>query len=306
MVVETKENRYAHFLKELGNYVVTVDGTDWCDYQGFMVPAYLPHSIPEISRAVAREVLRISGRPFVRWDREFGKAQDSQWWYILKRGPWDIKNIKNKKKRWMVRQGEKHYTVRPLTSDEVVNECPEVARLATLRYKGKAKPESQELLQQRVNAMNNVPGVFEYIGCFHGGILISYAESFIQNNAVWMYNIRHVPAFMKKYSGYALMNGILNYYLNTKKMDFVLDGSRSIHHKTHIQEHLMSVFGFSRQYASLNVEYSAYFKTAIKAAFPLKKIVWSIYDKHSFGFLDNMSAVLMQEEIRNNCQKQNF
>ena len=63
MPAETKENRYALFLKESNHYVITVNGIDWYDYQGFMVPAYLPHSIPEISRDVANSPLVIVDWP---------------------------------------------------------------------------------------------------------------------------------------------------------------------------------------------------------------------------------------------------
>lgn len=303
MTAETYENKYAQFLKDSGYYVITVGGIDWYEYQGFMTPAYLPHCIPQISTEVAKEVLRISGRPFARWDREFGREQSSKWWYVLKRGPWDIGHIKDKKKRWMIRQGKKFYTVRPLTSDEVASECPKVAQLATIRYKGKVYVESQQVLKDRALTALKLPGVLEYIGCFHKDILVSYSENYIQNNAVWLSNIRHVPAFLKKYSGYGLLDGILDYYLNTKKMDYVLDGSRSIHHKTNIQEHLMKVFGFSKEYATLNVAYTGKFKMMVKTAYPFRNTVGLLCDKWANSFLDNVGAVLKQEEIRESCQR---
>ncbi len=303
MTAETCENKYARFLKDSGNYVITVGGIDWYEYQGFMVPAYLPHCIPQITADVAKEVLSISGRPFARWDREFGREQSSEWWYVLKRGPWDIGHIKDKKKRWMIRQGKKFYTVRPLSSNEVISECPKVAKLATTRYKGKVYVESQQVLKNRAKTVDKWPDVVEYIGCFYKDILVSYSENHIQNNAVWLSNIRHVPAFLKKYSGYGLLDGILDYYLNKKKMDYVLDGSRSIHHKTNIQEHLMKVFGFSKEYAILNVAYIGKFKVMVKTAYPFRNTMGSLCDKWTNSFLDNVGAVLKQEEIRKSCEK---
>ncbi|MHC4758528.1 MAG: hypothetical protein ACYTE8_07710, partial [Planctomycetota bacterium] len=62
------ENKYALFLKEQGEYVINVRNIDWYDYEGFMKPAYLPHCMPEITEDIAKEVLKISKRPFVRWD----------------------------------------------------------------------------------------------------------------------------------------------------------------------------------------------------------------------------------------------
>ena len=186
MTAEVSDNKYAQLLKEQGNYVLTIEGIDWYSYSGFMMPAYLPHCCPVINPQIAEQVMRISGQPFARWDSRFAEIDNSQWWYVLKRSPWAIENVKNKKKRWMIRQGKKHFSVRPLTFDEVVAQCPRVAQLATARYKGKAEVETREILQERVRAGNKVPGGLEYIGCFHEDMLVSFSENYIQDN-------KHLP-----------------------------------------------------------------------------------------------------------------
>ena len=301
MTAEIPDNKYAQLLKEQGNYVITVEGIDWYEYQGFMVPAYLPHCTPPISEAVAEEVLKISGRPFVRWDSHFGQVDSSEWWYVLKRGPWAIEDIKDKKKRWMIRQGKRRFSVRRLEFEEVIAKCPTVTQLATARYKGHTEVESKETLANYVAAAGKIPGVLEYIGCFHGDTLVSFSENYIHNNAVWLANIRHDPAYLDKYSSYGLMDGILDYYLNQKKMDYALDGCRSVHHRTSFQEHLTRVFGFTKEYAVLNVRYSTRFKIAVKLAYPFKNIFWMLSDKWINTTVDNISAVLRQEFIRNSC-----
>jgi hypothetical protein len=304
MTAELRDNKYARFLKEQGNYIIQVHNTDWYDYQGFMLPAYLPHCCPAITQESALKVLRESGRPFARWDTRFAQVDKGEWWYVLRRGPWAVENVKDKKKRWMIRQGKKHFRVRPLTLNEVVSECPRVADLAARRYKGKAKVETRKILESRVGAAGNVQGVLEYIGCFYGDVLVSFSENYIQNNAVWLAVIRHDPAFLNRYSSYGLMDGILDYYLNKKKMDYVLDGCRSIHHRTHFQEHLMKVFGFSKKYAIINVAYSTNFQLLVNMAYPFRHIFWALLDKWTNSILDNVSAVLKQEYIRRACEKQ--
>ncbi|MFC1677031.1 hypothetical protein ACFL3G_08210 [Planctomycetota bacterium] len=296
-------NKYALFLKEQGNYVVNIRGVDWYGYGGFMMPAYLPHCTPDIPIELAEQVLKISGRPFVRWDSRFGKVDNSDWWYILKRGPWSIENVKNKKKRWMIRQGKKHFSVRPLTSEEVLEKCPNVAQLATARYKGCAEIETSEILQKRIETTQKVYGVLEYLGCFYEDTLASFSENYIQDNGVWLANMRHDPGFLNKYLSYGFLDGILDYYLNRKKLDYVLDGCRSIHHRTKFQEHLVKVFGFSKEYASLNLMYSTKFKIAVTMAYPFRKAIWFFCDKWINGFTDNVGAVLKQEYIRRSCER---
>ena len=143
-----------------------------------------------------------------------------------------------------------------------------------------------------------MPGVLEYIGCFKEDKLVSYSENYIQSNAVWLAIIRHHPDYLKAYSSYGLMDGILEYYLNEKNFDYVLDGSRSIHHKTQIQDHLVKVFGFIKEYARLNILYSKKFGTVVKMAYPFRAFFNKLSEKTNSGLMDNISAVLKQESIR--------
>jgi hypothetical protein len=288
-------------LKEQDFYVVNVDGIDWYGYQGFMTPAYLPHYVPHIELQVARKVLDISGRPFVRWNSEFGRAENTQWWYILKRGQWNIEDIKDKKKRWMIRQGKKNFNVRLLSLEEVIKLCPKVAHAAAERYKGSAEVETIEMFEKNIDAARKVPDVLEYIGCFHNDELVSFSENYIQDNAVWLAVIRHDPAYLNEYSSYGLMDGLLEYYLNEKKFDYVLDGCRSIHHKTQFQSHLIKVFDFTKEYAKLNVIYSNLFSLMVKLAYPFRNIFEKLSEKTENNFIANVGAVLNQEYIRKSC-----
>jgi len=298
-----EQNNYALLLKEQGNYVLELDGVYWYEYQGFIMPAYLPHCQPKVSLETATRVLKISGRPFVRWDSDFNGVETSEWWYILKKGTWDIENVPDKKKRWMIKQGIKNFTTKPLTYEKVVKLCPDVASKAAERYKGRSIIETEDVLVKRTNAAKKVPGVLEYIGCFEGEKLVSFSENYIQDNAVWLAIIRHDPEYLKKYSSYGLMNGILEYYLNNKKFKYVLDGSRSIHHRTEFQEHLISVFGFTKEYAKLHIAYSGLFGILVNMAYPFRNFIWKLADKFHNSIFNNTSAVLKQEYIVQACQK---
>jgi hypothetical protein len=146
-----------------------------------------------------------------------------------------------------------------------------------------------------------MPGVLEYMGCFHENTLVCFSENCIQDNAVWLGIIRYDPVFLKQYSSYAFMDGMLDYYLNEKNMDYVLDGSRRIYHRTEFQEHLVRVFNFSKEYAILNVKYSPELGIATKLAYPFRSIIWNFCNKWENNTLDKVSAVLRQEYIRRDC-----
>jgi len=251
---------------------------------------------------MAREVVGISGRPFAKWDKQFGKLEKSEWWWIAKKNGWAVEEIQDKKKRWMIRQGKKNFHVRVMKFDEVLNSCPGVAEAATARYKGSFKVETYEFLSKQVAAARQIPGVCEYIGCFHEDKLVSFSENHIQNKAVWMASIRHDPSYLKKYSSHALIDGILDHYLNNIKLDYVFDGWRSTHHRTQFQEHLIKVFGFTKEYSSLDIVYSDKFRILVKMMYPFRNIAWALGRKYVNKTLDNVSAVLKQESIARNCR----
>jgi hypothetical protein len=298
-----QHNCYVNLLQKQGCFVIEKENVFWYEYQGFMMPAYLPHCVPNISFEMAEKVLKTSDRPFVRWDSNFGQLESSEWWYILRKGTWRIEDVPDKKKRWMIKQGIKNFTTRLLTYDEVIKFCSEVALKAAKRYQVKSIIETEDILVKRTNAAKKVPGVLEYIGCFEGEKLVSFSENYIQDNAVWLAIIRHDPEYLKKYSSYGLMNGILEYYLNEKKFKYVLDGSRSIHHKTEFQEHLISVFGFTKEYAKLHVTYSRLFGILVNMAYPFRNFVWKLSDKFHNSIFNSISAVLKQEYIAQACER---
>lgn len=295
---ENKRNLYAEYLYAAGYEVIRIDEIDWYGYHGFIMPAYLPHCVPNIHPNTARKAVRLSGRPFARWDSEFGRKEPSDWWYVLKRGEWNIESISDKKKRWMIRQGQKNFTVRKLTREDILKSCPLVAQKAAARYKGEFVAETQEAMDKQVATAVKVPGVLEYVGCFHDDTLVSYSENYIQDNAVFLANIRHDPAFLNQYSSYGLLNGLLEYYLNGMKFRYVLDGCRSIYHKTQFQDHLMKVFGFTKEYALLNVAYSRAFGMAVKLTYPFRSIVKTFADKTAHPLIQKINGILAQEHIR--------
>ncbi len=297
----SSNSAYGRFLKEMGSTVLCLEGVEWFGYSGFMVPAYLPHCCPPITAEMARTVVSTSGLPFARWDSEFGREESGDWWYVLKKGEWSIDGVCDKKKRWMIRQGQKNFTVRRLTRDDILTRCPLVAQKAATRYKGEFVAETRETIEKQVAAADKVPGVLDYMGCFHEEALVSYSENYIQDNAVFLANIRHDPAFLNQYSSYGLLHGILEYYLNEKRFSYVLDGCRSIYHKTQFQDHLMKVFGFIKEYALLNVAYSGAFGMAVKLAYPFRSIVKTCADKTAYPVFQKINGILTQEHIRRSC-----
>lgn len=295
-------NTFAQLLKEQGAYVVTVKGIDWYEYRGFMVPAYLPHCCPEISSEAAEEVVRISDRPFARWDSKFGQVKNTLWWYVVRKGTWSLERC-SRNTRSKIHRGHKCLHARMITPPEVLQRGYDVCKKAAGRYKKTGFVPPKEIFDKKVQAAARVSDVLEFFGVFSDDKLVGYSENYIQNNAAFWETIWYDPEFLPKYSSYVLINEMLNYYLNCKKFLYVSDGSRSIYHRTKVQEYLVKVFGFTKEYAILNILYSPKFAIALKAAFPFRNIIWSLSGKWANNTLDKVAAILRQEQIRKACEK---
>jgi len=125
----------------------------------------------------------------------------------------------------------------------------------------------------------------------------------IINKKVFTSVIKYNPNYLKYYSSYILIYYVLDYYLNQKKYDIVLNGTRSIAHNTNMQQFLEK-FGFKKQYCKLNIVYSPTFKIAVKTAYPFRKIINKIESKlPGNNFLHKINAILRQEKIKKSFVK---
>ncbi len=200
----------------------------------------------------------------------------------------------------MIRQGRENFTVRPLTQSEVLDHCPRVAQLATSRYKGAVSAEQQDDFVQRTQAMCAVPGTAEFVGCFQENTLVGFSENYIQGNAVVLNVIRHDPAYLNKYSSYALIDWMLTHYLNERKMRYVLGGSRSSCDND-IQDLLASLFGFTREYARLHAAYSPWLQLAVKFAYPFRSWLSNLSEEDGKSCRNRLGTVIQQDHIVRAC-----
>jgi len=302
VTMEESGNIYAQLLREQGKYVITVEGVDWYEYQGFMVSAYLPHCCPVIRRELADKVLRISGKPFVRWDSGFGQVKNGQWWYVVRKEPWSLEQCSGNT-RSKIRRGRKRLFARVITPEEVLKWGYEVCRKAATRYEKSGFVPPRDVYEKKIQAVGHVGGVLEFFGVFFDKQLVGYSENYIQNNAAFWESIWYHPEFLPKYSSYVLLDEMLNYYLNNRKLLYVSDGSRSIYHKTQVQDFLIKVFGFTKVYAVLNVAYSTKFAIGMHMAYPFKRLVWHLCGHYTNSTLHKVGAVLKQEYIKRACKK---
>ena len=109
------------------------------------------------------------------------------------------------------------------------------------------------------------------------------------------------PEARKKSASFLLFHGMNDYYLNQKKLKFVSGGTKSISHKTNIQDFLQKRFLFRKAYSQMNVAY----------AFPLGLFVSvlsafrSFFQDNRLNLFQKIGVLLEQEHIRRQCNSKN-
>jgi hypothetical protein len=300
MTRQDSNNSHAQLLEKQGNYVVNVEGVDWYDHGGFMIPAYLPHCCPQITPAMAREVVDISNRPFARWDTKYRQLKRSQWWWVVRRGCWSLDQCSSST-RSKIRRGRKNFKARLVSPSEMLTQGYDVCERSVRRYEKNIFLPSKEEFEVRVRTAPGSTGGFEFFGVFSGRQLVGFSENYLQEGGIFWKQIWYDPEFLSGYSSYVLIDTMLDYYLNQEQSKYVLDGHRNIFHKTQIQDFLIQKFGFTREYALLNVLYSARFRIAVELAYPFKKIFHAFSARWHNEILDKVEAILHQEHIRRYC-----
>ena len=303
MTKETCENRYAQILKAQGVYVITIDCVDWYEYGGFMMPAYLPHCCPDINSEMARKAVLISGKPFARWHSLYGLVENSEWWYILRKEAWSLDQC-SANTRSKIRRGCKQLESRLLNPAELQEAAYDVCIKAVARYGHKEFLPSREAFEKKIKAAAAMPETLEFFGVFSGGRLVGFSENYIQDNAVFCESIWYDPAFLPVYSSYVLTAETLKNYLNERRFKYVLDGCRSLYHRSEIQDYLIQTFGFTKEYALLNVAYRPVFGANMKTAYAAKGPIWHLNRIWKNNALDKVGGILKQEYIRRTSENQ--
>jgi len=292
----TELDNYARMLHCQGHDLIEQTGLVWFSYNGFLRPACLPHEAPEIERDQAAAALRRSRCQFVRWDSDFGTAVGSDWWYVLRRGPYAIEQLTGNT-RSKVRRGGKRLQTRLASIDEIARQGYQVCQAAVARYGNHAFLPSRETFNNKLQAARNFPDCFEFFGVFRDEQLVGYSENHIQGNAVFWESIWYHPDHLGDYSSYILTHCMLEEYLEHRGMIYASDGSRSLYHATNVQSFFVEKFGFECCPATMNLVYQPVLAVAVSALRPLRPIVRHAATTTVWDRLKKLDGLLSQDAI---------
>lgn len=268
----------------------------WKNYQGALIPNTPPHHNINLSFQEQKHLIKKSGAYFLRWTNDFDSPKKTSFWYIIKDSTSSLEEL-SANTRSKIRRGLKNCSVILIDKEIISKEGYEVYKKAFERYKTFQKPLTQNEFQLNLLSLDNA---WEFWGVRNQkGVLIAYSQNYVQNNTCNYSIIKFDPDFLFMYPAYALFFTMNNFYLNTKQMEYVHDGARSIAHKSNIHDFLCNTFHFRKAYCKLYIFYRSDIAFLVTLLYPFRTFI----DYFDHSFLRKLSVLLHQECIRRKCEQ---
>ncbi len=229
-----------------------------------------------------------------RWTTDWDCGHETNWWYVIKDTPFDIKELKAKR-RYEINKGLKNFEIIKITEPEkYAQEIYEIVTDAYQDYPHAYRPQiEKESFIKGVKNWNR----YELYGAIskETGFLVAYARLFLHEGYSDFEQMKAIRSYEKQGVNAALVYGILddyNYRLNSGF--YICDGARSINHETAFQDYLEKYFQFRKAYCTLKIVYSPKFGFMVKVIYPFRKIL-SKLDR--IGLIHNINGILKMEGI---------
>ena len=264
----------------------------WIYYNHALIPNVEPHK-PCVIPQNKNLLWKSGGRKalLARYITDFDCGYKTDWWYVIKDTPFDINELKSKR-RYEIRKGEKNFTVKRINPIDYCESLYNVTIAAYTSWPKKYRPiVNKDVFYSDIKKWNNaiVYGGFDNETnelCAYT-FLIEYQEHL-------EFNVLRVnPKFEKKGINAAMVLAILKDYNNKLGRKFYInDGSRCISHETAFQDYLEKYFNFRKAYCKLHMIYRFPLDIFIKLLFPFRK---HLNKDSKYGKL--LYSIMLMEEI---------
>lgn len=224
------------------------------------------------------------GGLMVRNVYNWGKQEESSFWYLIKDHFEEIESLSSKVRN-QIRKSLKCYDFRIVTHDEMMANGLELFNKSRERYGGGDLLLGKEEWKKKIGKPN-----MEFWMGFdkESGKPASFAINEVFDDYIDYSTMGLNPEFPNStYPMYGLIFEMNKFYLDEKKVPFVCDGARSISGHSGIQSFLEDKFLFHKSYCDLQVAYKFPFGLIINILYPFRKLI-----KNS-----RVKALLTQEEF---------
>lgn len=274
--------------------------SDWIYYNHAVIPKIAPHKSPDTKCIQDGSVWKIRGGGIpmlARWTTEFDCAYETSWWYVIKDAPFDISNLKAKR-RCEINKGKKNFTVSRIKPSEYAADILKVHMEALSSWPKKYRPTVCK--EKFVESITTWDAELVY-GGFDNDTNELCGYALLHEHSQWLEfsMLRVIPSSEKRGINAAIVAGILednNSRLN--KNFYINDGSRAVRHETAFQDYLEKYFGFRKAYCQLHILYRFPLNIVVKILYPLRD---RFKDEGRIGSL--ICSILKMEELQRVCRR---
>lgn len=266
----------------------------WRYYNHALLPTTAPHIKPNVSELnnYLDWFSNIKRIPlFARYTVDFDCGYETNWWYVIKDTPFDIMQLKAKR-RYEINKGNKNFVVKEIAVEDYLKPMYSVYLSAISTYGDEYNPIDQDafsndLLQGESN---------RFFAAFENQTdkLVAYAICVEDDLCIYFSVLKAIPEYEKYGLNAAVVCGILSYYdaqLSSGEGYYISDGERSILHETLFQEYLEKYFGFRKAYCLLKIKYIFPVNLIVNLLYPFKDYI----EKQSGTLFKKVYSVLLME-----------
>lgn len=269
----------------------------WKYYNHAAIPTTAPHEKTNIKPIEDGTIWNMTdGKPlFARYSTDWDCQEETQWWYIIKDTPFDINELKSKR-RYEINKGTKNFYVEKIEAHQYANQICDIAFEAWKNYPSSYRPNV--IPQNYIEEIKKWSDVIVY-GAFYkaNSELCGYAVIKENKSYLSFIQLKTIPKYEKYGINFAIINQILSDYKLSKEF-YICDGTRNVLHETKFQDFLIKYFGFRKVYCKLNIVYRKPIKILIKTLKPFRKFL------NSIGKIGKqINAVFLMDDISESCKR---
>lgn len=267
----------------------------WKYYNHAAITTTAPHEDPNLQPLNDGSIWNLKSSKgetplFARYTSDFDCKKETEFWFIVKDAPFVMKDLDKKYQKNILKALER-CDVRRIDPVTEFDGIYEVYEAAVNHYQNADNKTPKEKMRQDIKEDG-----FEYWAAYDkkSGRMVGWMSC--SNNGFWTETIsaKYHPELLSLRPSDALHYTILNYYLNELGQKYISSGSRSLNHKTNVQEYKVHNWKFRQAFCKLHIVYRKDVNLFIKLVYPFRSILKRL---DNITTVHQLNSVLRMEEI---------
>ena len=268
----------------------------WIYYNHAAITTTAPHEEPNLQPLSDGSIWNLKSsrgdKPlFARYTTDFDCGENTGFWFIIKDAPFVMEDLSKKYQKHILKALER-CEVRLINAVSEFEDIYEVYKSAVENYQNVDNIVSKEGLREGVKRDG-----LEYWGAYDKKTGKMAGWMSCSNNGDWTETISakyHPEYFSYTRPSDAIHYTILNHYLNELGQKYICSGSRSLNHKTNVQDYKIHNWKFRQAFCKLHIVYRKDISILIKLIYPFRNLLKKL---DNITAVHQVNSVLKMEEI---------